>query len=1433
MRKICMRLGITSLLLYLMLSASAQVVSGNGFLKGNYVEAGIQANGSFGSSVSAPADFVASSVSHYSGRVGFIADVGKDGWATGNPAYIGDFFLPGSPYEAFSVKINGTLYENQGGGGGAIPGSVTGFSSDGTTSSVEWLGEINNIQVRQIASIGKNKSYILIRATLKNTGSSTVTNIFYTRSVDPDNEVDQGGDFDTRNTIEEQNPTASSTALVSGKGLSHGSYLGLGTRDCRARVAIMSSFSSDGEQIFNGNGRVYLKNKGATEVGDNAIAVAFKIGDLAPGDSTTVAMAYVLNASDLPPAMEETDPLFNVRADSYASGSVINVCSGSAAQLNIINGDGYTWTWSPATGLNQTTGRSVEAALTGDITYTASGINTCGASKTITLSLHPVIASAPAAAGAIAGTASVAQGWNTTYSVPEIENATSYKWSLPPGATFVSGYGTNMIAVKFGAASASGQVAVYGENSCGNGASSSFDVTVGSGSSLDVSSTNAGVPAGFTFVGSTIVDDGITITGSEAITDARVYIDEGFRAGDKLTYEGELPAGITMSYVASTGVLSFNGSATPAQWKDIFKGVKFSSSSSNTSDRVVKFTLGSMLNFDIDGKPHFYEYVLPSAYPSWQQAYDAAKSKTFFGLLGYLATITSAAENDFIKLKLSSDGWVGGSDAFEKINEVKGTTYTNQSQTEGSWYWVNGPEAGKLISTGNNAPVVAPGGFMNWAPGEPNNAGNENYIQLYSSNNGKWNDLSGAPISVPGYVVEYGGYPSDPAINITYSRTIKLQPAAPVITGITDDTGISDSDFITSDKTIKLIGTASANSSVQISRVGVGVIATVTANGSGNWEYDYSGSPLSDGQHSFNAIASVNGMNSGVSNTVVVKVDAVSPVKPSTPSLKSGSVGYTSEERPEFIGTTEPGAIVDVYNGSGLLGTIVADEDGKWAFAPSTEWPEADYTITAKATDSAGNSSVSSDVFSITVDRTAPAKPSSPVMTGVDGSHTNNNKPAITGNTEPNAEIKIYNGSELVATVSADADGKWSYVFDPSLADGAYDIAVTATDAANNTSEISNSLPIVVDTQKPAAPDGTVLNDGRNGYINSASPSISGHAEPGAEITVYANGVPVGTAIVDQDGSWTYSFTDLEDRDYEIRTTATDAAGNTSDQEAPMLFYVDTQKPVTPDAVEFENNIAGGFFKVNTPIAKGQAEPGSTVIIYDNDVPVATVVADENGFWSYTFAPALSEGEHTIFNTVTDLAGNTSLPGQPYTITVDTHAPSVSIASDKHKAVGPFTVTINFSEPVTDFTIAGVTVSNGSASNFVAVSPTEYTVLVTPLNDNQNVSVSIAANTGFDAAGNGNTASSGVSLKTEFQGIVDEIYPNPASSVLNIRFKGVTPIQGRVRLVKMNGQVVYDQQVSFQSSTLSIDVSKFSAGHYGLIIEAKKFTHRANVMIIR
>ena len=83
----------------------------------------------------------------------------------------------------------------------------------------------------------------------------------------------------------------------------------------------------------------------------------------------------------------------------------------------------------------------------------------------------------PVAAGVITGTTSICQGQNSiTYTVPEIDNATSYIWTLPTGATGAST--TNSISVNYSSSAISGNISVKGHNDCSDGTSSSLSIEV-------------------------------------------------------------------------------------------------------------------------------------------------------------------------------------------------------------------------------------------------------------------------------------------------------------------------------------------------------------------------------------------------------------------------------------------------------------------------------------------------------------------------------------------------------------------------------------------------------------------------------------------------------------------------------------------------------------------------------------------------------------------------------------------------------------------------------------------------------------------------------------------------------------------------------------------------------------------------------------------
>ena len=141
------------------------------------------------------------------------------------------------------------------------------------------------------------------------------------------------------------------------------------------------------------------------------------------------------------------------------------------------------------------------------------------------------------------------------------------------------------------------------------------------------------------------------------------------------------------------------------------------------------------------GNGHLYEYI--SSTLTWTAAESAAEALTRYGASGYLTTITSAEENEFVADRLENAGWMGASD---------GTA-------EGDWRWVTGPEDGTAFWLGTASGTTTNDGYENWGTGEPNNSGTgagEDCAQFLSGGTGQLNDLPCTVTTLPGYVVEFG-----------------------------------------------------------------------------------------------------------------------------------------------------------------------------------------------------------------------------------------------------------------------------------------------------------------------------------------------------------------------------------------------------------------------------------------------------------------------------------------------------------------------------------------------------------------------------------------------------------------------------------------------------------------------------------------------------
>ncbi len=267
-----------------------------------------------------------------------------------------------------------------------------------------------------------------------------------------------------------------------------------------------------------------------------------------------------------------------------------------------------------------------------------------------------------------------------------------------------------------------------------------------------------------------VVDAGLTLTANGTISGFTVTITGSYTSGDILAYTGTLPSGVSAaSFNTTTRSLVFSGTTTAANWQTLLRTVTLRTTSAvcNPESRQVSFIVGGKYYNPLNG--HFYEYYSTSG--SWTSAKSTAAGRSYFGKEGYLATITSQAENSFISVLIGQNSWIGCSDNYSQLNSALGyTAFANQSASDGKYYWVTGPERGMKI---NNANAWASGGiaavsgvYNNWSSGEPNdwpgfttsNPGEEDYGHMYTGS-GSWNDFANSQ-SI-GSVFEYGGMPND------------------------------------------------------------------------------------------------------------------------------------------------------------------------------------------------------------------------------------------------------------------------------------------------------------------------------------------------------------------------------------------------------------------------------------------------------------------------------------------------------------------------------------------------------------------------------------------------------------------------------------------------------------------------------------------------
>ncbi|MEI9855708.1 Ig-like domain-containing protein [Enterobacter mori] len=468
------------------------------------------------------------------------------------------------------------------------------------------------------------------------------------------------------------------------------------------------------------------------------------------------------------------------------------------------------------------------------------------------------------------------------------------------------------------------------------------------------------------------------------------------------------------------------------------------------------------------------------------------------------------------------------------------------------------------------------------------------------------------------------------------------------------------------------------------------LIGTATVGSNGSWSFTPD-TALADGNHSFTATVTDGvGRTSEPTGGFGIVVDTKAPDAASDLLVTDNVGAYqgpvvsgdtTDDNTPTLSGKAEPGSTVNIIDNGQVIGSTKVNPDGTWSFTPDQALSNGEHDLTTTVTDPSGNTGPEGSHVVITVD----VVPGKVEITGVtddvgsvtgslsQNAVTDDTRPQIGGTAKAGSTVTIMDGSNVLGTTTAGADGTWSFTPSVDLGRGEHSFTATAKDPMGNESS-SSSWTVTIDTDAPVKPTidaalddvGTVqgaLSDGSS--TDDPTPTLSGKAEAGSTVKIYDQNGLLGEVTAKADGTWSFSpVAKLPEGEYRFHVTATDKAGNTSaasDDFVLNLDYTapDASKVSITDVVDDFGSVtgsvtSGGKTDDNTPLIKGTgAEAGNTITVYNGDKVIGTAKVQADGTWELQVTKALPDGTYNLTVKETDSVGNTTAASPEYIIQID------------------------------------------------------------------------------------------------------------------------------------------------------------------------------------
>ncbi len=396
---------------------------------------------------------------------------------------------------------------------------------------------------------------------------------------------------------------------------------------------------------------------------------------------------------------------------------------------------------------------------------------------------------------------------------------------------------------------------------------------------------------------------------------------------------------------------------------------------------------------------------------------------------------------------------------------------------------------------------------------------------------------------------------SDDLGNTSASATqaISVEPVSALTPTVDPVSGVLGADDLAVGLTVT--GTGRAGSTVTVTIDGEDQEAVV--DGDGNWSVTFAEAdlPATTGDYAVSAVATLppTAFTSGSVDGGGFSVDVTAPDAPVIDTVAGDNALDLEEQGADLTvtGTAEASATVEVEV-NGVVETTIADDGGVFSVTfAAANVPDADFSVSATATDAAGNTGAEA-TQAVTVEPIATLTPTITPVSGTFGPTELAAGLAISGTGRAGSTVTVtIDGADQASVV--DGSGNWSVTFaEADLPDASGDYSVSAVATLPPTSLSSGSVDGGGFSVDVTAPDAPILDavSGDN-FIDPSEQAddlvISGTAEAFSTVTVTIGAeTEQATADVNGDFSVTFAAADVPTSNFQVTAVAEDALGNTS-----------------------------------------------------------------------------------------------------------------------------------------------------------------------------------------------------------------------------------------------------------------------------------------------